>query len=200
MPLYIIPMQEGGNMFMHGDLGKHCADCSRPSDNLCDYPIGGGKTCDRAICDHHSHVVGDDMHYCETHYREWRENNPDRPDYQLTRYRLLTLPPFAAVAMQWLKRDVDRLAEQFPEVPQERLRHSAANPLGSGEDPAKKHPSPDPRINLEQGLAWLIHAGLVIGQSRKKHSDKMPRWVFMLTEDGLRVANGETVEAKKEKS
>jgi 3-deoxy-D-manno-octulosonate 8-phosphate phosphatase KdsC-like HAD superfamily phosphatase len=58
---------------MCGELGKHCADCQDVGDNLCDYPVGKGKTCDRSICEHHSHEVAPNMHYCDQHYTEWRE-------------------------------------------------------------------------------------------------------------------------------
>jgi len=197
MPLYIYPAKGGGDTFIHGDLGKHCADCSRAADQLCDYPIGGGKTCDRSLCEHHGHVVGDDMHYCDTHYREWRANNPGKPDYRLTRYRVLTLPGFSSVVMDWLKKEIDRRVQALPDVPADKLRHAAAIMLGIDFNPAERHPDPEPLDSLEHGLAWLIHAGLVQPQRRKRHDDIMPRWHFMLTDAGLRVANGKTVEARR---
>lgn len=60
-------------MFLCGDLGQHCADsrCSWISENLCDYPVGDGKTCDRPICNDHAYEVAPDMHYCAPHYNEW---------------------------------------------------------------------------------------------------------------------------------
>lgn len=57
--------------FMRGNLGPHCADCSCVGDYLCDYPVGDNKTCDRAMCDDHAHVIGNDLHYCDTHRGEW---------------------------------------------------------------------------------------------------------------------------------
>src|SRR3546814_5750819 len=43
-------------VFVHGDLGKHCTECAAPSDNLCDYPVGDGKTCDRRSEEHTSEL------------------------------------------------------------------------------------------------------------------------------------------------
>lgn len=62
-----------GPIIVCGDLGKHCSDCMRPAENLCDYPVGDDITCDRVICDKHSNTVGDNMHYCSQHYQQWRE-------------------------------------------------------------------------------------------------------------------------------
>lgn len=57
--------------FICGKLGAHCADCGSVGDNLCDFPVGNGKTCDRSICDFHSHLVGPNMHYCDGHFAEF---------------------------------------------------------------------------------------------------------------------------------
>lgn len=55
-----------------GDLGPQCVDCGDIAENLCDYPVGDGKTCDRNICDHHSHEVAPNVHYCDGHIKEWQ--------------------------------------------------------------------------------------------------------------------------------
>lgn len=67
------PPGGSGVTFMTGDLGDHCGndDCADVGLFLCDYPVGHGKTCDRPLCDLHAHKVGEDMHYCSTHYKEW---------------------------------------------------------------------------------------------------------------------------------
>ena len=49
-----------------------CPDCGYASENLCDYPVGDDKTCDRPMCFDHSHKVGPNMHYCETHFQMWQ--------------------------------------------------------------------------------------------------------------------------------
>lgn len=72
MPCYVAKTKSGGTMFLCGDLGPHCADCSDVGVNLCDFPVGDGKTCDRNICDAHSHEIGPNLHYCATHYKEWQ--------------------------------------------------------------------------------------------------------------------------------
>lgn len=47
---------------------KHCGHCA---DNLCDFPVGEGKTCDAALCSEHSHAVGVELHYCPAHMQVW---------------------------------------------------------------------------------------------------------------------------------
>ena len=56
-------------VFITGDLGAHCShgNCLQPSEFLCDYPIGNDKTCDAEMCGDHSQMVGEDLHYCESH-------------------------------------------------------------------------------------------------------------------------------------
>ncbi len=73
MPCYALyDKDRNRNGFICGDLGPHCADCGAASDNLCDYPVGDGKTCDRSICEYHSHEVAPNTHYCDQHYAEWK--------------------------------------------------------------------------------------------------------------------------------
>lgn len=49
-----------------------CADCLDMGLLLCDFPVGDGKTCDRPMCEQHSHEIGQNLHYCEAHYKAWR--------------------------------------------------------------------------------------------------------------------------------
>src|SRR3546814_19868150 len=44
-------------VFVHGDLAKHCTESPAPRDNLCAYPVGDGESCDRLLCEEHSHEV-----------------------------------------------------------------------------------------------------------------------------------------------
>ncbi len=62
---------EGTRIFIQGNLGEHCAECAAPSDILCDYPVGDGKTCDRSLCRDHAHSIGRDLDYCDHHHVEW---------------------------------------------------------------------------------------------------------------------------------
>lgn len=73
MPCYTIPMPNGDVAFLRGNLGPHCVEqsCGRPSEILCDYPVGRGKTCDRKLCPDHAHHVGGDLDYCEVHWQEY---------------------------------------------------------------------------------------------------------------------------------
>lgn len=64
---------EGTRIFICGDLGPHCTDCAAPSDVLCDYPVGDGKTCDRPMCSDHAYHVSTDTDYCRDHSIMWQE-------------------------------------------------------------------------------------------------------------------------------
>jgi len=55
-----------------GSLGQHCSDCGDLGSNLCDYPVGNDKTCDRSICEYHAHEVAPGIHYCDSHFEEWK--------------------------------------------------------------------------------------------------------------------------------
>lgn len=71
MPCYTKKAADGGTLFICGDLGQHCADCSGFGDYLCDYPVGEGKTCDRPLCDDHASEIAPDIHYCAGHRKMW---------------------------------------------------------------------------------------------------------------------------------
>lgn len=75
MPCYQIDLDEGGKMFLCGDLGPHCGDsrCADVSENLCDFPVSDGKICDMPLCHRHSFEVAPNMHYCPAHTTMWRE-------------------------------------------------------------------------------------------------------------------------------
>ncbi len=75
MPRYITKTKSGLTISIRGDLGPHCCDCADAADNLCDYPIGGDKTCDRLICHEHSNTVAKNMHYCDAHHEIWLKEN-----------------------------------------------------------------------------------------------------------------------------
>ena len=44
-----------------------------PSDNLCDYPVGKEKTCDRLIYGERSSPIAPSVQYCDAHNAEWRK-------------------------------------------------------------------------------------------------------------------------------
>lgn len=73
--MYEQSVRERGDGLIHinGDLGPHCTECAAPGENLCDYPVGDDKTCDRRLCDDHSTEVAPDVHYCRAHFIMWRE-------------------------------------------------------------------------------------------------------------------------------
>ncbi|EGR4213423.1 hypothetical protein NTH44_003596 [Vibrio metoecus] len=52
-----------------------CHECGNnwpEAEFICDYPVGDDKTCDRMLCKNCARVVGRDMHYCQTHYDQWK--------------------------------------------------------------------------------------------------------------------------------
>lgn len=73
MGCYTFKTKDGGHGFMCGDFGPHCADCSQLGEFLCDYPVGDGKTCDRAICEDHANEIAPEIHYCAGHLKLWQE-------------------------------------------------------------------------------------------------------------------------------
>lgn len=67
-------------VFMCGSMEglEYCnhTDCIGFNEFLCDYPMGDGKTCDYGMCDEHSYQIGEDLHYCKTHYELWLQAKP----------------------------------------------------------------------------------------------------------------------------
>lgn len=57
---------------LYGDLGPHCAECGDVGTQLCDYPVGDGKTCDRPVCEFHAAEVAPNVDYCPAHHTEWK--------------------------------------------------------------------------------------------------------------------------------
>ncbi len=60
-----------------GDLDPHCAECGDVGTQLCDYPVGDGKTCDRPVCEYHAAVVAPNVDYCPAHHAEWKAFRDD---------------------------------------------------------------------------------------------------------------------------
>lgn len=70
-----------GFMWICGPAMKNapvCRECGHLAENLCDYPVGKGKTCDASICAEHSGVAGPDLHYCPPHMKMWNEYVSER--------------------------------------------------------------------------------------------------------------------------
>lgn len=75
MPCYTGHFKDGSPYFLCGNLGPHCAaeKCGAPSDALCDYPVGEGRTCDLPLCESHAYEVAPNIHYCPGHLILWSE-------------------------------------------------------------------------------------------------------------------------------
>ena len=59
--------------FMCGDFGSACVECGAVADNLCDYPVGDNKTCDRLLCERCAKNVSVNIDYCPGHFEEWKQ-------------------------------------------------------------------------------------------------------------------------------
>lgn len=70
MPCYHIQLPGGGTALvrMQAPRRKLCPFCrKRQATQLCDFPVGKGKTCDRPICKECAVVVDPDRDHCPTH-------------------------------------------------------------------------------------------------------------------------------------
>lgn len=56
--------QPCGALVWRDGRSQPCRDLSA---FLCDFPDGGGRTCDRALCEAHARQVGPNRHYCPEH-------------------------------------------------------------------------------------------------------------------------------------
>lgn len=52
---------------------KYCTACDQPAPFLCDWKVGGGKTCDLPICPVHAEEVAEDKHLCPKHSKAWAQ-------------------------------------------------------------------------------------------------------------------------------
>lgn len=73
--------EDGSTIFLDFDCKKKdlppaCYNCGYVADLLCDYPLSHRKTCDRNMCTKCAHRMGDDLDYCEAHYK--RQLLPER--------------------------------------------------------------------------------------------------------------------------
>ena len=50
-----------------------CAECGQIADILCDFPIGGEKTCDRKLCEKCAVEIAPNLHYCKPHFEMWKK-------------------------------------------------------------------------------------------------------------------------------
>lgn len=75
MPCYVQEHEDGLRFYCIRGTAKappHCSDCLDMGLNLCDFPVGKGKTCDRRMCEKHSHEIAPNVHYCDAHYKMWQ--------------------------------------------------------------------------------------------------------------------------------
>jgi hypothetical protein len=57
-------------IFLCGEGVQQCSRCAHIAVALCDFPLGGGTTCDLPLCDGHRIAQGGDMQdidYCPQH-------------------------------------------------------------------------------------------------------------------------------------
>ncbi len=61
---------------------KYCSACDKVAPYLCDWKIGGGKTCDLPICAIHAEQVAEDKHLCPKHSKAWAQWQAQRAQGQ----------------------------------------------------------------------------------------------------------------------
>lgn len=52
--------------------------CAAVSGFLCDHPDGGGRTCDRPLCNAHARQVGKNRHFCPEHFTQQEQSSGQR--------------------------------------------------------------------------------------------------------------------------
>ena len=52
--------------------------CGAISGFYCDWPAGGGRTCDAALCEAHAFEVGKNRHYCPAHRQDHQDAQAQR--------------------------------------------------------------------------------------------------------------------------
>lgn len=61
---------------------QKCSSCGAGAGLLCDWKLGGGKTCDKPICRACAMEVEPEKHLCREHqaaYREWSSRRAGAP-------------------------------------------------------------------------------------------------------------------------
>jgi hypothetical protein len=54
--------------------------CLEPHTKLCDWPVAGGKTCDKRLCDGHAVSGGPDLDYCPGHEAGYDQDHGEEED------------------------------------------------------------------------------------------------------------------------
>jgi hypothetical protein len=72
MPCRIIDLGNGLTAIarVRGKRQPVCFYCGRPGEKLCDFPIGGGKTCDMSLCRLCAIHTEPDTDLCPKHAKE----------------------------------------------------------------------------------------------------------------------------------
>lgn len=100
-------------MFICGSMEgfEHCnhTDCIGFNEFLCDYPIGDDKTCDYGMCEEHSHQIGEDLHYCKTHYEMWLQQKPNEVHVEETAIGFLVDQVFYSLDQEWIAKNKSKL-------------------------------------------------------------------------------------------
>lgn len=69
MPCWTVKLPDGTVALVHGrgSKPKPCSVCGQPGGRLCDFPLGGGKTCDASLCGRCAVPIAKDVEYCPSH-------------------------------------------------------------------------------------------------------------------------------------
>lgn len=66
------PVVGATRSFLCGDFVAPACECGHVAGFLCDYPVGGGKTCDLALCGCCRESIGEDRDLCRIHAAQFR--------------------------------------------------------------------------------------------------------------------------------
>lgn len=103
-------------IFMCGSMDgyEHChhSNCIGFNDFLCDYPVGDDKTCDFGMCSEHINQVGEDLHYCNTHYEMWIQQKPSELHVGKTAIGFLVDEVFYPIEKEWIAKNKSKLLKK----------------------------------------------------------------------------------------
>jgi len=77
-----ITLENGMKAHVYGDFPqpRQCCNCHRVSTRLCDWKLGGGRTCDKPMCPSEACGISPapDKDLCPGHAKLWANKKPGR--------------------------------------------------------------------------------------------------------------------------
>ena len=79
MPCYSVSTPGGGAIVCTGRVALPRCSCRRRAERLCDWKLGGGKTCDEPVCLRCTVSPAPEKDLCPTHAQAWTAWKASRP-------------------------------------------------------------------------------------------------------------------------